>query len=241
MIRFLIIIISLLLSKAVLAKDCNLPNQWQKLCPILEARIEQTAKKMKLQESNAESLEQFLNSTDYNFIYLSELQNFLPKTTLELLIAINERGLDIKEADLIAKYLQELIDSYDFQNIAAFDENTSHIIGRDWREIDYSGEDMTWQGQKAKYAPYGVTDFKSVECLKKFFAVESKLPYFTKIYKPQTSKDHPTPRGNAGCIIKKDNLILVVKTLNSGKYGIPCGKPEGDELANKTAERETFE
>ena len=54
------------------------------------------------------------------------------------------------------KYLQELIEYYNFQNVAAFDENTSHIIGRQWHEIDYSGEGMTWQGQKAKYARYGV-------------------------------------------------------------------------------------
>ncbi|HJD67171.1 MAG TPA: NUDIX hydrolase [Rickettsia endosymbiont of Bembidion lapponicum] len=211
---------------------CNLTKEWQKLCPILNARVEQTARKMKLQESNAKSLEKFLSSTNYNFIYLSELQNFLPKTTLELLIAINERGLDIKEADLMAKYLQGLIESYNFQNVAAFDENTSHIIGRDWHEIDYSGEGMTWQGQKAKYTPYDITNFKSVECLKKFFAFESKLPYFTKIYKPNVG---------AGCMVKKDNLLLVVKTLKSNKYGIPAGKGEKEESIYKTAERETLE
>ena len=47
--------------------------------------------------------------------------------------------------------------------------NTSHIIGRNWWEINYSGENMTWQGQKTKYAPYGITDFKSVE-------LEDKVP-----------------------------------------------------------------
>jgi len=188
--RFLIIIISLFLTESVIARDCNLPKGWQKLCHILDSRVEQTAKKMKLQESNAKSLEQFLNSTNYNFIYLPILQNFLPKTALELLIAINERGLDKKEADLMAKYLQEFIEYYNFQNVAAFDNNTSHIIGRQWYEIDYSGEGMTWRGQKAKYARYGITDFKSVECLKKFFKVESRLPYFTKIYKPQILEKH---------------------------------------------------
>jgi len=157
---------------------------------------------MKLQESNAKSLEQFLNSTDYNFIYLAELQNFLPKTTLELLIAINERNLDKKEADLMAKYLQGLLKSVNFQNVTAFDNNTSHIIGRQWHEIDYSGEGMTWQGQKAKYAPYDISDFKSVDCLKKFFIVESKLPYFNKIYKPQILEKH---QDNHGYVIKKYN------------------------------------
>lgn len=183
--RFLIIIMSLFFTGQAIARDCSLPNQWHKLCSILGSRVEQTARKMKLQESNVKGLEQFLNSTNYSFVYLPILQNDLPKTTLELLIAVNERGLDIKEADLIAKYLQELLRFYNFQNVAAFDNNTSHIIGRKWQEIDYFGENMTWQNQKAKYARYGITDFKSVNCLKKFFKVESKLPYFTRIYKPQ--------------------------------------------------------
>ncbi len=184
--RFLII--TLFLTQTAIARDCSLPNQWHKLCSILNLRVKQTARKMKLQESSVKSLEKFLNATNYNFVYLPILQNNLPKTTLELLIAINKSGLDIKEADLMAKYLQELVGFYNFQNVAAFDENTSHIIGRQWHEIDYSGEGMTWQGRKAKYARYGITDFKSVDCLKKFFKVESKLPYFTKIYKPQILK-----------------------------------------------------
>lgn len=91
--RFLIIIITLLLTETAIARDCSLPNQWHKLCSVLDSRVEQTARKMKLQESNAKSLEKFLNSTNYNFVYLLILQNLLPKTTLELLIAVNERDL----------------------------------------------------------------------------------------------------------------------------------------------------
>ena len=52
---------------------------------------------MKLQESSAKSLEKFLNSTNYNFVYLPILQNDLPKTTLELLI-INKKGLRHKRS-----------------------------------------------------------------------------------------------------------------------------------------------
>ncbi|WCR56530.1 hypothetical protein [Rickettsia asembonensis] len=97
--RFLII--TLFLTQTAIARDCSLPNQWHKLCSILNLRVKQTARKMKLQESSAKSLEKFLNATNYNFVYLPILQNNLPKTTLELLIAINKMGLDIKEADLI--------------------------------------------------------------------------------------------------------------------------------------------
>lgn len=71
-----------------------------------------------------------------------------------------------------------------FENIKAFDNNTSHIIGRKWHEIDYSGENMTWQGQKEKYIPYGITDFRTLENMRKFFAIEGNFPYFNKIYKP---------------------------------------------------------
>jgi len=44
---------------------------------------------------------------------------------------------------------------------------------------------MTWQSQKKKYAPYGITNFKSLDNLEKFFPIESKLPYFARIYQPR--------------------------------------------------------
>ena len=84
----------------------------------------------------------------------------------------------------MADYLRKLVKEFQFQNVGAFDENTSHIIGRDWHEIDYSNEGMTWQKQKAHYAPYGIKNFKSQEYLVNFFSVDSKLPYFKKTYKP---------------------------------------------------------
>jgi hypothetical protein len=65
-------------------------------------------------------------------------------------------------------------------------------MGRQWHEIDYSGEGMTWEKQKAFYAPYGIDHFKSLACLEEFFKVESQLPYFRKIYKPK----HPDALGN---------------------------------------------
>jgi hypothetical protein len=97
-------------------------------------------------------------------------------------MAINKRGVDFKEAELMAKYLKEFVDRCQFQNVTAFDNNTSHIIGREWHEIDCSGEGMSWKKQKEKYAAYGILNFKSLENLKKFFSIESQLPYFKKIY-----------------------------------------------------------
>ncbi len=100
----------------------------------------------------------------------------------ELLFAIQARGLDKQEAEKIAAYLQHVPKEYHIHKVAKFDENTSHIIGREWHEIDYSGEGMTWEGQKAKYKSYGITNFKSVTNLKKFFPVESQLAYFKQVY-----------------------------------------------------------
>ncbi|MBN8828167.1 MAG: hypothetical protein J0H68_05620 [Sphingobacteriia bacterium] len=45
----------------------------------------------------------------------------------------------------MALFLNEIVIKYDLKNIEAFDENTSHIIAKEWHEIDYSGENMTWQ------------------------------------------------------------------------------------------------
>lgn len=167
-----------------IARECHLPSQWQGLCRILNARVAQARPKMKLKEAEARTLEKFLSSTNCNFPHLNNLQAVLPKTTLELLMAIHKRGLMSDEAELMADYLEKITIAFQFQNVTAFDENTSHIIGREWHEIDYSGEGMTWQKQKAHYAPYGIEHFKSQKCLLKFFQVESTLPYFRKIYKP---------------------------------------------------------
>jgi hypothetical protein len=164
----------------------NLPKEWSGLASILKSRVNQIHLKMKLREADAVGLVQFLTDFSKPTPGLLKLQRSLPKTTLELLMAIYKRGLSFGEAEKIASYLYEFFTACDFTNPAPFDENTSHIIGRDWNEIDYSGEGMTWEDQRDKYSSYGIKDFKSVVYLKKFFPVESKLPYFSKVYRPRS-------------------------------------------------------
>lgn len=178
-----LVVFNLFVSPAI-ARMCNLPSEWEALCPILTSRVAQKKPKMKLREPDAKSLEDFLSSTKDKFPHLNSLQILLPKTTLELLMSHHQRGVTLLQAELMAEYLKQMVEECQFQNSSAFDENTSHIIGREWSEIDYSGEGMTWEKQKAYYAPYGINNFKSKDCLKKFFQVESKLPYFVKIYQP---------------------------------------------------------
>lgn len=178
------LLISLVLcSMDCFAKELVLPEKWSALSKIVTDRKTQAERKMNLSEQNIVSLLAFLNSPKANNLnQLEMMQKQLPKTTLELLIAIQIRGLNPVEAEKMATYLQNVPSEYHVKDIAVFDENTSHLIGREWHEIDYSGENMTWSEQRAKYAPYGITNFKTLENLQKFFPVESKLPYFRQAY-----------------------------------------------------------
>ena len=103
-------------------------------------------------------------------------------------MSVQNRGVTFVEAEKMAAYLEKFTLIYHFKYPKKFDENTSHIIGREWREIDYSGENITWQKQRLKYSPYGISNFKTEDNLKKFFSVESKLSYFKKIYQPMKNK-----------------------------------------------------
>jgi hypothetical protein len=163
------------------------PSQWQQLKPILISRLNQKSHKMKLNRDQVSSLIKFLYTLDHQVPVLVSLQNHLPKTSLELVRAIHERGVSINEAEKMAGFLQTFVARCRFRNLKNFDENTSHIIGREWHEIDYSGENMTWEKQRQKYLPYGIDNFKTVNQLNKFFQVESKLPYFNLIYRPTSS------------------------------------------------------
>lgn len=184
----ILILVLIIFPYNIYARECKLNNKWDTLCKVLEKRVEQTCPKMKLKEKEAFEIEEFINKTHFNFTHLHELQKILPKTTIELLMSVKHRGVTLSESDLMAEYLKEIVKSCKFKNIEAFDNNTSHIIGRDFYEIDYSGEPLTAYRQQEKYNKYGVTDFKTVENLKQFFPVESKLPYFQKIYRPGRCK-----------------------------------------------------
>ena len=165
------------------------PSKWAQLRPILIARVDQKEAKMKLTPEEVQGLITFLNTLSKPTPKLLNLQKVLPKTTIELLRSVvSSRNVPLAEAEKMAEYLDKLVKDFDFQNTPPFDENTSHIIGREWSEIDYSGEGMTWEKQRSEYMPYGVVNFKSVDTLMRFFAVESKLPYFQKIYKPRKPK-----------------------------------------------------
>ena len=162
-----------------------LVKRWDFLNPVLTERLNQKKLKMKLTQKEVDSFINFLNALKEPMPSLLKLEKILPKTTLEILRGVHERGVSLTEAEKIAVYLTVVVNHFQFQNTTAFDENTSHLIARDWQEIDYSGENMTWEKQREKYAVYGISNFKTEANLIKFIPVESKLPYFKKIYRPR--------------------------------------------------------
>lgn len=193
MIRFIVRIMGvlfLLIIQVCSADDMliSVPKTWSTLQPIVESRVTQKRLKMKLQLSEANGFIEFLKAVKTPTPELVNLQRILPKTTLELLMAVHKRGLALEEAEKMAHCLSTIIEQFNFKNIKPFDENTSHIIGREWHEIDYSGENMTWQKQQQKYKPYGIKNFKSAALLVKFFKIECQMPYFKKTYQPKNRK-----------------------------------------------------
>ena len=106
---------------------------------------------MKLEDQESRKFIEYLrilNAYSFNLLWL---QNILPKTTLEILILIYKSEMLNIEAEKTAVVLGGLVVNFNFGNINAFDKNTSHIIGKEWHEIDYPDENMTWEKQKQKY------------------------------------------------------------------------------------------
>lgn len=116
-----------------------------------------------------------------------ELLEVMPKATIELVRSVRERGVSRDEAERMAEYLLQARAALAMDNPSPFDENCSHVVGREWQDIDYRDEGMTWQKQRAIYVPKGVVNFKDVANLRQFFRVESKAPYFQKLYQVKGS------------------------------------------------------
>ena len=114
-----------------------------------------------------------------------DLHAVMPRSTVELARAVRERGVTLPEADAIADYLVRVTQALKFERLAVFDENHSHVTGREWHEIDYTGEGMTWQGQQADWAPRGVTNFKRRDFIHAYFVGAEKLPHWRKVYRPR--------------------------------------------------------
>lgn len=113
------------------------------------------------------------------------LHAVMPRSTVELARAVRERGVTLAEADDIAAYLVRVVKALAFDRLDTFDENHSHVTGREWHEIDYTGEGMTWQSQRAYWAPRGVPSFETRAAIHAYFIGAEKLPHWQKVYRPR--------------------------------------------------------
>jgi hypothetical protein len=156
---------------------------WPTLADILAQRVAQTRRKMKLSEEEAARVAVELIDELPSLPGARQLLEVMPKTTIELVRSVRERGVAASEAERMAKYLLQARTDLAMENPGPFDENCSHVIGREWQDIDYRDEGMTWQKQQAIYLPKGIAHFKDVVNLRQFFKIESKAPYFQKLYR----------------------------------------------------------
>jgi hypothetical protein len=113
------------------------------------------------------------------------LHDVMPRSTVELARAVAERGVPRAEAERIAEYLVGFCAALDFERLAVFDENHSHVTGREWHEIDYTGEGTTWQRQQAYWEPRGVISFERREYIHAYFVGAEPLPHWKKVYRPR--------------------------------------------------------
>ena len=150
----------------------------------IERRVAQSGPKMKLTvEQGRAAAAATLAVLDRGGV--RELARVMPRSTVELARAVAERGVSLDELDRITAYLVRVVAALDFARLATFDDNHSHVTGREWHEIDYSGEAMTWQGQRAAWLPKGVESFKRAAFIHAYFVGAERLPHWSRVYRPR--------------------------------------------------------
>lgn len=152
---------------------------------VIEARVAQTKRKMKLEAEQGLRVARYVAEDFPTMPETVSLSRSMPKTAVELVVSVHERGVAPEEAEKMARYMTRLRDTLKPRNHAALDENTSHVIGREWEEIDYRDENLDGAKQKRTYTAKGIPHFKDATALEHFFRVESEVPYFDKVYQPE--------------------------------------------------------
>ncbi|HLU67513.1 MAG TPA: hypothetical protein VKZ63_14625 [Kofleriaceae bacterium] len=152
---------------------------------VLQRRVRQRSPKMKLAPAEAAAIARALLRRLPEMPEARALERLMPRSTVELVRAVEERGLPGAEAERMARYLRGMVRALRPGNLAQLDANHSHVIGRRWHEIDYTGEGTTWQERRAEWSRHGVGDFRSAVHLHRYFTAEESLPYFRRIYRPR--------------------------------------------------------
>lgn len=162
------------------------------LADVIATRVAQTTPKMRLtREQGAVAANATLAILESPGV--RELMAVMPRSTVELARAVAERGVPLDELERIAAYLVRVVNAIQPERLATFDDNHSHVTGRDWSQIDYRGESMTWQGQRDAWAPKGVESFKRAAFIHAYFVGAEKLAHWAKVYKPRGKMASVTP------------------------------------------------
>jgi hypothetical protein len=151
----------------------------------LAARVAQRGPKMKLSHAAAGAAAAALLRRLPSMPSARALHAVMPRSLVELIRAVEERGVPPVDAEALAAYLLRFTRTLRFANLAQLDENHSHVIGRRWPEIDYTGEGTTWQARRDHWSRLGVDDFRTAAHVHRYFVAESKLGYFRRIYRPR--------------------------------------------------------
>ncbi|HUH01459.1 MAG TPA: hypothetical protein VML75_05650 [Kofleriaceae bacterium] len=165
---------------------------------IIEERVRQSEPKMKLTPAAGAAAARYVDTHLDRSAALRRLHASMPHSTVELVRAIEERGVPAEEADRIARYLVHLVETLDFAKLRRFDINHSHVTGREWHEIDYTGEGMTWQGQQKYWSKKGVIDFKRAAYIHAYMTHAYRLPHFARVYAPRGTIDAVAQPGAPG-------------------------------------------
>jgi hypothetical protein len=159
-------------------------DDYARAVAIIEQRVTQRSAKMKLTAEQARAALDALRAVADRDSFRA-LHDVMPRSAVELARAVAERGVSIDEADAIARYLGAVVQALAFERLETFDDNHSHVTGREWHEIDYSGEGMTWQQQKADWTRQGVENFKTARSIHAYFTGAEKLPHWKRVYRPR--------------------------------------------------------
>lgn len=148
------------------------------LADIVAERVSQKRRKMKLTEDEAKLVAQELIEELPSLPRTRELLALMPKASIELVRSTRERGVARAEAERIASYLLEVRSQLAMDNPGPFDENCSHVVGREWQDIDYRDEGMTWQRQQSIYGPRAFPISKPQPAFASFSESRAKLRTF---------------------------------------------------------------
>jgi hypothetical protein len=149
----------------------------------ISSRVNQQKPKMKLSQKQASKIVTYFQRFMPSMPKTRKLHSYMPRSTVELVRAVGERGVSREEAEKISSFLIYFTNHMQFRNLKQLDANTSHVIGREWKQIDFSGERTNWRRQKNHWSKYGVVDFQHAVYVCKYFLAASKYRFFRRIYK----------------------------------------------------------